>query len=80
MEHCVAPLHVFLNEGRVSTRVDMHPIVLRALWLDAEVRNGSGNGGGVIIGFMPIVSLFGFRENYLTWIRLEILVIPLIET
>jgi hypothetical protein len=56
LEHCLAPLHIFLDEGRVSTRMNMHPIVLRALWLNSEVWNGSGNGGGIIIGFMPMVS------------------------
>jgi hypothetical protein len=55
LEHCLAPLHIFLDEGRVTTRMNMHPIVLRALWLNSEVRNGSGNGGGIIIGFMPMV-------------------------
>jgi hypothetical protein len=55
VEHCLAPFQIFLDEGQVSSHVQMHPIVLRGLWLTAEVRDGSGNGGGIIIGFMPKV-------------------------
>jgi hypothetical protein len=34
----------------------MYPVVLRALWLDAQIRNGSGNGGGILVGMMPQVN------------------------
>jgi hypothetical protein len=30
---------------------------MRMAWLDVSVRNGSGNGGGVLLGFMPLVRL-----------------------
>jgi hypothetical protein len=53
---CYAPFLIWLDKGMVSTRVKMYPIVLRPLWIQDSVRNASGNGGGVIIGFMPIVS------------------------
>jgi hypothetical protein len=30
-------------------------MVLRAAWLPRPIRNASGNGGGVLLGYMPIV-------------------------
>ncbi|KAK7029147.1 hypothetical protein R3P38DRAFT_2934234 [Favolaschia claudopus] len=53
--HCWLPLHIWLDKGLVTSHVKMFPIVLRALWLPSEIRNASGNGGGVIIGFMIMV-------------------------
>ncbi|KIJ36129.1 hypothetical protein M422DRAFT_261454 [Sphaerobolus stellatus SS14] len=43
------------DKGKVSSTTKMHPIVLRAAFLPSEIRNASGNGGGVFIGLMPIV-------------------------
>jgi len=54
--HCYLPLDLWLDKTDVSTTIKMHPIVLRALWLPSLVRNASGNAGGVLIGYMPIVS------------------------
>lgn len=34
-------------------------MVLRAAWLPRNIRNASGNGGGILLGYMPIVS----RDN-----------------
>ncbi|KAK7029277.1 hypothetical protein R3P38DRAFT_3314735 [Favolaschia claudopus] len=53
--HCWLPLHIWLDKGLVTSHVKMFPIVLRALWLPSEIRNASGNGGGVIVGFMVMV-------------------------
>jgi hypothetical protein len=52
MEHCYTPYHVWIDEGRISSNVNMHPFVIRAAWLESAIRNGSGNGGGVIIAFL----------------------------
>jgi hypothetical protein len=54
-EHCYAPFVLWLDKGNMTRRVQMHPIVLRAGWLPANIRNASGNGGGILIGFMPMV-------------------------
>ncbi|KAK6984149.1 hypothetical protein R3P38DRAFT_3232422 [Favolaschia claudopus] len=68
--HCWLPLHIWLDKGLVTSHVKMFPIVLRALWLPSEIRNASGNGGGVIIGFMVMVDDPGHpkdrteRQNY----------------
>ncbi|KAJ7215965.1 hypothetical protein GGX14DRAFT_359331, partial [Mycena pura] len=68
--HCWLPLHIWLDKGLVTKHVKMFPIVLRALWLPSEIRNASGNGGGVILGFMVIVTDPGDpndrseKENY----------------
>ncbi|KIJ30675.1 hypothetical protein M422DRAFT_267721 [Sphaerobolus stellatus SS14] len=43
------------DKGKVSSTTKMHPIVLQAAFLPSEIRNASGNGGGVFIGLMPIV-------------------------
>jgi hypothetical protein len=32
-------------------------MVLRPAWLPRRIRNASGNGGGVLVGYMPMVSL-----------------------
>lgn len=50
--HCYLPLHFWLDEGLVTKRVIMHPMVMRAVFLPGDIRNASGNGGGVLIGYM----------------------------
>jgi Plavaka transposase len=52
---CFLPLHLWMDKGKVSSTVNMHPILLRAGFLPNQIRNGSGNGGGVLIGYMPKV-------------------------
>ncbi|KZT29211.1 hypothetical protein NEOLEDRAFT_1086238 [Neolentinus lepideus HHB14362 ss-1] len=53
--HCFVPLHLWIDKGRVSRRVNKYPMVLRAAWLPRNIRNASGNGGGVLLGYLPIV-------------------------
>lgn len=53
--HCYFPLHIWLDKSNVSTGKKMHPIILRACGLPSQIRNASGNGGGILIGYMPIV-------------------------
>ncbi|KAF8214604.1 hypothetical protein K438DRAFT_1562992 [Mycena galopus ATCC 62051] len=53
--HCLLPLHFWLDEGLVTKRVSMHPMVLRPAFLPGNIRNASGNGGGVLIGYMTHV-------------------------
>ena len=55
MPHCFLPLHLWLDKSNVSKTVKKHPIVLRPGFLPREIRNGSGNGGGALIGYMPVV-------------------------
>jgi hypothetical protein len=31
-------------------------MILRAAWLPRSIRNASGNGGGILLGYLPIVS------------------------
>jgi Plavaka transposase len=47
---------LWMDKGYVTKRVKKHPILLRAAFLPSEIRNASGNGGGVLIGYMPVVS------------------------
>jgi hypothetical protein len=54
-EHVYCGWHLWTDEGRVSRRVNMHPIVIRPAWIDFAIRNGSGHGGGLIVGFVPKV-------------------------
>ncbi|KAH7048515.1 hypothetical protein BKA62DRAFT_680276, partial [Auriculariales sp. MPI-PUGE-AT-0066] len=42
-------------DTNVADGISMHPIVLRALWLPAIIRNASGNAGGILIGYMPVL-------------------------
>lgn len=55
--HCYLPLHFWLDKGMVTRRVKKYPMVLRPVWLLRQIRNASGNGGGVLVGYMPIVRL-----------------------
>ncbi|KAJ6551138.1 hypothetical protein B0H19DRAFT_1263828 [Mycena capillaripes] len=49
---CYLGLHVWLDKGLVSTKVKMHPILFRGGWIDSATRNGSGNGGCMLAGFV----------------------------
>lgn len=54
--HSYLPLHFWLDKGMVTRRVKKYPMLLRPAWLPRQIRNGSGNGGGVLVGYMPVVS------------------------
>ena len=54
--HCYLPLHFWLDKGLVTRRVSKYPMILRPAWLPRRIRNASGNGGGVLVGYMPMVS------------------------
>jgi hypothetical protein len=41
-------------------------MVLRAAWLPRQIRNASGNGGGVLLGYMPMVCLAPIPIMFLT--------------
>lgn len=41
----------------VTRHVKKHPMVIRAAWLPRNIRNASGNGGGLLLGYMPIVRI-----------------------
>ncbi|KAJ7831706.1 hypothetical protein B0H14DRAFT_2592505 [Mycena olivaceomarginata] len=43
------------DKGLVSTKVKMHPILFRACWIHSATRNGSGNGGSALAGFVKNV-------------------------
>ncbi|KAK6966760.1 hypothetical protein R3P38DRAFT_2815821 [Favolaschia claudopus] len=49
---CFVGLHFWLDKGLVSTKVKMHPILVRGCWIESATRNGSGNGGGTLAGFV----------------------------
>ncbi|KAL1754470.1 hypothetical protein FB107DRAFT_275798 [Schizophyllum commune] len=50
--HCWVPIHVWLDEGRVSRNVTKYPILVRLLSLPDWIRNASGNGGSLLVGYM----------------------------
>ncbi|KAJ7215380.1 hypothetical protein GGX14DRAFT_608176 [Mycena pura] len=51
---CYLGLHVWLDKGLVSTKVKMHPILFRGCWIHSATRNGSGNGGSALAGFVKM--------------------------
>ncbi|KAJ7811933.1 hypothetical protein B0H13DRAFT_1666520 [Mycena leptocephala] len=51
---CFLGLHVWLDKGLVSTKVKMHPVLLRGCWINSATRNGSGNGGSPLVGFVKM--------------------------
>lgn len=56
LPHCFLPLHLWLDKSKVTETVKMHLIILCAGFLPSTIRNGLGNGGGILIGYMPIMS------------------------
>ncbi|KAJ7125530.1 hypothetical protein C8R43DRAFT_1146762, partial [Mycena crocata] len=55
LPHCLLPMLLWLDKGRVSSHTNMHPMILRPLFLRSQIRNASGNGGGELAGFMVLV-------------------------
>ncbi|KAJ7083205.1 hypothetical protein C8R44DRAFT_894543 [Mycena epipterygia] len=51
---CYVPAHIWLDKGLVSTKVKMHPILLRDCQIQSATRNGSGNGGATLLGFVKM--------------------------
>ncbi|KAJ7759514.1 hypothetical protein B0H16DRAFT_1313294 [Mycena metata] len=49
---CYVPGHIWLDKGLVSTKVKMHPFLLRGCWIHSATRNGSGNGSATLLGFV----------------------------
>ncbi|KAJ7347921.1 hypothetical protein DFH08DRAFT_808700 [Mycena albidolilacea] len=52
MPHCYVPLSLWLDKGTVTKRVRKHPVLLRPLFLPSNIRNASGNGGGILFAYM----------------------------
>lgn len=50
--HVFLPLHLWLDKSNVAKTVVKHPMILRPGFLPHSIRNGSGNGGGVLIAYM----------------------------
>ena len=48
-------------------------MLLQPAWLPCQIRNVSGNGGGLLLGYMPIVGCKHSFKNILTmiWIQIE---------
>ncbi|KAF8578339.1 hypothetical protein K439DRAFT_1529313 [Ramaria rubella] len=55
LPHCFLPLHLWLDKSNVSKTVTKHPIILRPVFLPSHIWNGSGKGGSVLVGYMPVV-------------------------
>ncbi|KAJ7161962.1 hypothetical protein C8R43DRAFT_1123671 [Mycena crocata] len=51
---CYLGGHIWLDKGLVSTKVKMHPILWRGCWIESATRNGSGNGGATLLGFVKM--------------------------
>ncbi|KAJ6549454.1 hypothetical protein B0H10DRAFT_1969048 [Mycena sp. CBHHK59/15] len=51
---CYLGLHIWLDKGLVSTKVKMHLILFRGCWIHSTTRNGSGNGGSALAGFVKM--------------------------
>jgi hypothetical protein len=42
----------------------MHPFLLRGCWIESATRNGSGNGGAALLGFVLMVRVSIFPVFY----------------
>ena len=69
--HSFLPLHFWLDKGLVTRRVKKFPMILCAAWLPRSICNASGNGGGILLGYMPMVSCCQLKTYqislYLWW-------------
>ncbi|THU83784.1 hypothetical protein K435DRAFT_807241 [Dendrothele bispora CBS 962.96] len=54
--HCFLLLLVWLDKGNVTRKVKLHPMIARASFLPSTIRNASGNGGGILLGYVPSVN------------------------
>ncbi|KAJ7136183.1 hypothetical protein C8R44DRAFT_609077, partial [Mycena epipterygia] len=52
LPHCLLPMLAWFDKGRISSHVNMHPMILCPLFVCSGKRNASGNGGGELAGFM----------------------------
>jgi hypothetical protein len=53
------PLHIFLDETKIARFKDgkmYHPCFLRLVPVDSALRNTFKRGGGILIGYVPMVS------------------------
>ena len=57
--HCFLPLLIWTDDGNITKTVKKHPVILRAVFLPGAIRNGSGNAGGFLLGYMVVVSCSG---------------------
>ncbi|KAJ7082343.1 hypothetical protein C8R43DRAFT_1092786 [Mycena crocata] len=55
LPHCFLPMTIWLDKGIITKTVQKDPIIGCLASLPSEIRNGSGNGGGVLLGYMIIV-------------------------
>ncbi|KAG2148877.1 hypothetical protein DEU56DRAFT_729847 [Suillus clintonianus] len=55
LPHCFLPAIFWLDKGMITKRVRKHPMLLRPAFLPRAIRNGSGNGGGILVGYMPVI-------------------------
>ncbi|KAJ7214958.1 hypothetical protein GGX14DRAFT_562985 [Mycena pura] len=51
---CYLGFHIWLDKGLVTTKVKMHPILIRGCWIHSTTRNCSGNGGSALVGFVKM--------------------------
>ncbi|KAF8582420.1 hypothetical protein K439DRAFT_1351404 [Ramaria rubella] len=55
LPHCFLPLDLWIDKSNVSKTVTKHPIILHLGFLPSLIRNGSGNGGRVLVSYMPVI-------------------------
>ena len=71
--HSYLPLHFWLDKGMVTWHVRKYPMLLHPAWLPHQIRNASGNRGGILIRYMPIVChKYLFKNKYSYELRLKI--------
>ncbi|KZS96286.1 hypothetical protein SISNIDRAFT_407226 [Sistotremastrum niveocremeum HHB9708] len=54
---CYLPIHFWSDKAKVSNQYSMHPVLMRPGFLPSVIRNGNGNGGGVLMAYLPLPDL-----------------------
>ncbi|KZS98865.1 hypothetical protein SISNIDRAFT_480465 [Sistotremastrum niveocremeum HHB9708] len=52
---CYLPIHFWSDKAKVSNQYSLHPVIMRPGFLPSVIRNGNGNGGGVLIAYLPVL-------------------------
>ncbi|VDB87329.1 unnamed protein product [Peniophora sp. CBMAI 1063] len=52
LPHCYFPWQIWFDKGNMTKHLKLHPMIIRPCFVPSAVANGSGNGGGIFIGFI----------------------------
>lgn len=60
-------IYLYADKNKLSSfgTQQGYPVVLRITNMQSHIRNGEGHGGGIVVGFLPIVRMLLVWKNQL---------------